>query len=91
MKEILLTFKTKLGRTAYSKVESEGKTQSFMDRKIARSVAKDEVVRKNPLVVRIKIKIKRLAIQINLPEQVEKGLKKFGAEKDKDYSIEVLW
>ena len=89
MKEILLTFKTAKGESAYHEIDAEGKKQSFMERKIAKSVARDSIISKNPLTVRMKIKIERLAIQVKLDEQVVTALAKKGAKKDIDYTIKV--
>jgi len=91
MKEILLKFLTKRGEEAYAKVEAEGKAQSRLDRRIAKSVARDTVIQKSPLVVKIKIKIKRLAVQVQLDKQVVEALKKFGAKENKDFEIEVTY
>ena len=89
MKEIILTFKTKKGESAYHKVDAEGKTQSYMDRKIARAVARDNIISKDPLTVKIKIKVERLAIQVQLDEQIVEALKKKGAVQNKDYTMEI--
>lgn len=91
MKAIILKFKTKKGEEAYHKVDAEGKKQPYMDRKISKSVAKDSILSKNPLVVKIKIKVKFLAVKIKLDHKVEEALQKFGAKKDIDYKLEVLY
>jgi len=89
MKEIVLFFKTEKGEKAYHQVDAEGKAQSFMDRKISRAVAKDSIVATNPLTVKIRIKVERLAIQIQLDEQIVTALKKYGAVRDTDYTMKV--
>lgn len=89
MKEIILTFKTLKGRRAYEKSEAEGKKRPKTERRMVRCLFKDTVVSKDPLTIRIKIRSERMAIQINLPKQIEDGLKKFGAVKEKDYSIQI--
>lgn len=89
MKSILLKFLTRNGEQAYHKVDAEGKDQSFMDKQIAKKVATDHVLSKKPLIIKIKIKISWLAVKVDLPKQIRQGLKKYGAEEDKDYTIEV--
>jgi len=91
MKEIVLKFKTEKGEKAYHKVDAEGKAQSFLERQIAKKVARDILISKKPLIVKIKIKVKRLAVQVKLDEQVEIALKKFGAVKGIDYELEVRY
>lgn len=91
MKEIKLIFKTKKGEEAYFKIEEEGKNQSGTDRRIVRRVAKDKTVSTTPLVVIVQIKIKRLAIALSLDEQIELALKKCGAKKNIDYTLEVIY
>lgn len=91
MKEILLKFLTQKGEKAYNLIEAEGKAQPKSDRLIAKSLARDSIIKKNPLVVKIKVKIKRLAIASKLNEQVVKALEKAGAKKDVDFTIEVFW
>lgn len=91
MKEILLRFKTKKGEDAYWKIDAEGKAQPKMDRRIANAVAKELILQKDPLVVKIKIKIKRLAVQVKFHEQVEEALKKCGAKKERDYDLQVVY
>lgn len=89
VKEIILRFKTPKGEKAYWLVEEEGKKQSYMDRKIGRAVAKDTVLSKHPLIVKIKVKVKRLAKKVCLDDKVVEGLAKHGAKKDVDYEMEV--
>ena len=89
MKEILLSFLTEKGASAYRKITAEGDKQSWKDKKISNAVATDEVVSKNPLVVRIRVKINWLAVQVKLDEQTVLALEKHGAKKDKDFTIEV--
>jgi len=89
MKEILLNFLTEKGASAYRKITADGDKQSWKDKKIAKSVAEDEVVSENPLVVRIRVKINWLAVQVKLDEQTVMALEKKGAKKDKDFTIEV--
>jgi len=88
---ILLRFKTKKGEDAYRKVEEEGKAQSYMDRKIGRAVARETVLSKKPLIIKIHVKVKRLAVRIKLDEQVTVGLAKHGAKLDTDYTMEVTY
>jgi len=91
MKEIVLTFKTPKGEKAYHEVDDEGKAQSYLERKIAKAVAKDSIISKDPLTVRIKIKVSRLAVQVKLDEQVVDALKKKGAVIGKDYDLQVRY
>lgn len=91
MKEIVLRFKTKKGEEVYHKIDAEGKKQSYMDRKISKAVAKDTILSKKPLIVKIKVKVKRLAIIIKLDQMVEDSFKKYGAKKNIDYDMEVRY
>lgn len=88
---ILMTFLTDKGCKAYYSVEAEGKKQSWKERQIANRVCEDRVINKDPLKVQIDVKIAWLAVQVDLPTQIEAGLEKFGAVKDKDYTMEVSW
>lgn len=89
MKLITLTFRTEKGEAAYRKVEAEGKKASFMEKQIVKKVCRDRVVSLKPLTVEIKVKIPRLAVQLDLEAQVEASLSKFGAKKDIDYVMVV--
>lgn len=89
MKEILLTFKTKKGVKAYHEIDAEGKKQSFMERKIAKAVARDSIISKDPLTVKVKVKVERLAVQVKLDEQIVTALAKKGAKKGTDYDIKI--
>lgn len=89
MKAIVLKFLTKNGEKAYHQVDAEGESQSKMDRAIGNRVASDHILSQDPLIVKIKIKIGWLAVKVNLPEQIEKGLLKYGAVKGTDYTMEV--
>lgn len=91
MKEIILKFKTAKGVKAYHEVDAEGKSRPYMERKIAKAVAKETIISKKPLIVKLKIKVKRLAVQAELHKQVVLGLKKFGAEQNTDYEMEVRY
>lgn len=89
MKDILVRFKTKKGEEAYRKVREHGQAQPKMDKAIAGRVCKETIIQENPMILKIKIKIPRLAFAIDLPGQVVAGLEKFGAKKDRDYTMEV--
>ena len=89
MKEIMLTFLTEKGRKVYEVIDAEGKKQSWKDRKIAHAVADDEVVSQKPFVVRIKIKIGWLAVQVKLDEQTKIALERKGLKEGKDFTIKV--
>lgn len=89
MKKITLTFLTEKGIKAYEAVEEEGKRQSWKEKQISRKVCRDSVVCKDPLTVEIKVKIPRLAIQVDLPAQIKDGLNQKGAVIDKDYTMEI--
>lgn len=91
MKEIILRFLTKKGEEAFHKVEEEGKSQSYMDKKIGKAVAKEIILSKKPLIVNIKVKVKRLAVQVELDKQVIIGLEKYGAKQNIDYEMEVRY
>lgn len=91
MKEIILKFKTPKGVKAYYEVDAEGKSRPYMERKISKAVATDSIISKKPLIVRIKIKVERLAIQAKLDEQIVTALEKKGAKKNKDYTMEVRY
>lgn len=91
MKDILIRFQTKKGENAYNKVREEGEAQPKMDKAIARRVCRETIISQNPMILKIKIKIPRLAIACDLPKQVETGLAKFGAKKDRDYTMEVRY
>lgn len=90
MKRITIRFLTLTGETAYHKVCEEGEKNPWHDRQVAKSVAKDKVVQKSPLVVEIKVKIPWLGEKTQLDHQIVLGLQKHGAEKDKDYTLEVI-
>lgn len=89
MNLIILKFLTEKGAKAYQKVDEEGKKESWQNRQIARRVARDRIVCQNPFTVEITIKIPRLAIQIDMPAQIEEGLSNYGAKLDRDYTMEV--
>ena len=89
MKEIVLIFKTEKGRKAYEESEAEGKKASAFEKRAVRCLFRDSVICKDPLTVQIRIKSERMTVQIDLPKQIEDGLSKFGAVKDKDYSMDV--
>ena len=91
MKNIVLKFKTEKGEKAYQKVEEDGKAQSYLDRKIGRAVAKESIISKNPLTIKIKVKVKRLAVKVKLDEQIVDGLKKYGAKVGVDYDIYIKY
>ena len=89
MKEILLTFKTKKGETAYKKSEEEGGKASRLEKRAVKCIFRDSITNKDPLTVLITIKSVRMAVQLDLTKQIEDGLAKFGAKKDRDYSMQV--
>jgi len=89
MNSIVLTFLTKKGEEAYRMVEKEGKKQSWRDRQIGKRVATDNVISKNPLIVKIDVKVDWLAVRVELDKQIALGLKNHGADIDKDYTMEV--
>jgi hypothetical protein len=89
MKRILLQFLTEKGCKSYWQAEEAGKKESYLNRKIVNSIFKDKVLSENPLIVEIEIKSVRMALAVNLQEQIRKGLEKFGAELGKDFKLEV--
>lgn len=89
MKEIIINFLTEKGAKAYALVTEEGDKQSWKNKKISKAVAEDQVISENPLVVRIKVKIGWLAVKCDLESQTVNALKKFGAERGKDFTMEV--
>ena len=91
MKNILVRFKTKKGEDAYNKVREEGEKQSKFDKAVAKRVCREIIISQKPMILKMKIKIPRLAVACDLPKQVEAGLAKFGAKKDQDYTMEVQY
>lgn len=89
MKKITLTFKTKKGEDAYSKVEEEGNKKPYLERQVSRRIIKETLFSKNPLVIVFEIKIERLALAIDIKSLMISSLEKFGAVKDIDYIMEV--
>lgn len=89
MELIVLKFLTDKGKEAYHKVEKEGDKQNRLDKAISNKVSKEKIIQENPLIVRIDIKIPRLAQACKLDNKIVQGLKKFGALKGQDYTMEV--
>lgn len=89
MKTITLSFLTKKGEEAYQKVDFEGKSRPWRERKIGDLIAKDKVLSRNPLIVRIDIKMEVLAVQIEIDKNIISGLAKYGAELNKDYTMKI--
>ena len=87
MEKIIITFLTEKGEIAYKKVEEEGDKESFINKRISKKVAVDKIVNKKPLVVEINIKIKWLAVKIDLRNGISESLSKFGAVEDTDFII----
>jgi len=91
MKEIILKFKTVNGEEAYHLIDAEGKRQPFKERQVAKAVAKDKIISKNPLVVKVKIRVRRLAVAVELDKKIVEALRKAGAKENTDYDMEVVW
>ena len=89
MKQIIVYFLTKKGEQAYEQVIAAGDKESWTNKQISRMVAKDEILSKEPLSVRIKIKIPWLADKINMDQCIIQGLEKQGCTKGKDFKIGV--
>jgi hypothetical protein len=91
MKEIDIFFLTQKGIDAYRAVEKAGEGEKGINKRIVRRIYRDSVVSEDPLVVRVKIKIQRLAIVTELDKQIIKGLEDKGAKNGKDFKLEVKW
>lgn len=91
MKRILLQFLTPKGVKAYHQVDEAGKKESRMNRRITKTVFRDRTISENPLIIETEVKSPRLALTIDLPGQIKKGLAKYGAEQDRDFTMEVTY
>jgi hypothetical protein len=91
MKEIIINCLTEKGAEAYRLIDAEGEKQSWKDKKIAKALAEDEILSLNPLVVKVRVKIEWLAVQVRLDEQTVLAMEKKGAVKDKDFNVVVKW
>lgn len=89
MKTITLKFLTEKGVQAYHSVEEAGKKESWKNRQISKKVCTDHVINKDPLTIEIRVKIPRLAVQIDLPEQIRIGLAGQGAVPNIDYTMDI--
>lgn len=91
MKSITISFLTEKGELAYKKSEEEGKSRPKWEKKAVACIFKDEVLQEKPLIIFVKIKSPRMAIQIKLDEKIKEGLKKFGAVIKKDYNLQIKY
>lgn len=91
MKEILIYFLTVKGCKAYASIDEAGQKESKINKKIVKRIYKDSVVSKDPLIVRILIKIPRLAVATEFDKQIIKGLEDKGAKNEKDFKLEVKY
>ena len=91
MKEIDIFFLTKKGIEAYRAVEKAGEAETGLNKRIVKKIYRDSVLSEDPLVVRVKIKIPRLAIAQELDKGIIKGLEDKGAVVNKDFRLEIKY
>lgn len=90
MREIIIRFLTKKGEEAYKKVSGVGGDEKRIHKKIVNRVFKEQIIKKNPLEIKIILKIPWLAEKTNLLGSIQSSLKKYSAQKNKDYKLEVI-
>lgn len=89
MKQIRLTMVTEKGIKVWQEVYELGGKQTWYNKKIMKSVYLEKVVSKNPFVVVIEPKLKRVAEALNIPTLITEALTKKGLTQ-KDFIIEVI-
>lgn len=90
MKQIRLTMITDKGIKVWQEVYELGGKQTWYNKKIMRSVYIEKIVSKNPFIVVIEPKLKRVAEALNIPILIAEALQKKGLAEKKDYTIEVI-
>ena len=91
MKEIDVFFLTKKGVEAYRAVDKAGEKETGLNKRIVKRIYRDSVISEDPLVVRVKIKIPRLAVAQELDKGIIKGLEAQGAKDGEDFRLEVRY
>ena len=86
-----LHFLTKKGEAAYREIDEAGERESGANKRIVNAIYKEQVKSETPLIIRILLKIPRLAFQTGLEDQIVEGLEKAGAVRNKDYELRASW
>ena len=91
MKEIDVFFLTRKGIEAYRAVEKAGEKETGINKRIVKRIYRDCIISQDPLIVRVKIKIPRLAVAQELDKGIIKGLEDKGAKNETDFRLEVRY
>jgi len=91
MREILIFFLTKKGEAAYKKIDEAGSKETGINKRIVKRIYHDVMMSAEPLVVKVIIKIPRLAVATELDKQIIKALEGAGAVNGIDFRLEIKY